>query len=139
MSDLAAEAIKPDEPVVASIAAETAEKKEDVPGAAKTVDGAAEVETKDDIKQENNGGAVKEESGDVKKEENQDAKERRPKKIDYPEGMLRITKRALVGESNVKFDPSSLPITDDPALIRAQVCSTDLAQSLSIANTSLKG
>ena len=50
----------------------------------------------------------------------------RPSVRNPPEGMLKTTGRAVSNDhkKNIKFDPSSLPETDDPDKIRAQVRET---------------
>ncbi|RYO74907.1 hypothetical protein DL764_010651 [Monosporascus ibericus] len=60
----------------------------------------------------------------VKEEDGEKANDARPSIKNPPKGMLRTEGRRAAEEDpkkNIKFDPSTLPDTDDPQLIRTQV------------------
>jgi hypothetical protein len=81
-------------------------------------------ETKEEVKPEENGT-----SADLKEEKPEqngvsaDSKKSAPRERTYEDGVLKTSAQVIEGVNNSRYDPSVLSVTDDPKLIRAQVCS----------------
>jgi len=86
----------------------------------------------EDVKVEANSNV--EGTGATNAKEEKDIKEEKKtpeKKRVYENGVLKTSARADLEDfsKNVKFDPSLLPISDDPKEIRGQVCAHELFKS----------
>jgi len=125
MSTLPIETAEPD-PTAISLPSDDTVKKGGGDSSTSTVTDAVMVVSNEsaELKPEENGT-----SADLKEEKPEhngasvDTKKSAPRERTYEDGVLKTSAQEIEGVNNSRYDPSILSVTDDPKLIRAQVCS----------------